>query len=310
MAKIYKWDKKGKILDYNTLGLPWFRLNTMTPLPYVKKDCIRIFLTMCDEQNRGQVGFIDVDPENPAHIMQYSRIPSLGLGEKGMFDEDGVLPTSLLKHDGRLYLHYSAYQKQRTVPYTIFSGLAVSDNDGETFTRVSKVPILDRTDEELFQRSAVEIMKIGSRYRIWYTSGNGWIDRGDKMAPCYDIKCLESDRFDSFSGTPSSSLELAAGHDEYGLTMPQVWYQDNMFKMLYSVRSLSKGYRLGYAESTDGIHFSRMDDCMDIDVSDNGFDSEMICFGKMARWGSRTFLFYCGNHYGRGGLGYAELIKE
>ena len=79
--------------------------------------------------------------------------------------------------------------------------------------------------------------------------------------------------------------------------------------MYYSVRSISKGYRLGYAESEDGITFERMDEKMEIDVSEYGFDSEMICFGKIFKHGFRTYLFYCGNHYGVGGVGYAELVK-
>ena len=76
--------------------------------------------------------------------------------------------------------------------------------------------------------------------------------------------------------------------------------------MMYSIRKLSNGYRLGYAESDDGIKFTRMDDKVGIDVSETGWDSEMICFGSRLQYKDKTYLFYCGNKYGLDGFGYAE----
>ena len=115
----------------------------MTPLPYaLNNDAIRIYLTLCDEKNQGRVGYVDVDATNPSRILGYSKTPALDLGEKGTFDENGVLPSSLLEQDGRLYLYYSAYQKMVSYPYAILSGLAVSHDNGTSFERVSQVPLL------------------------------------------------------------------------------------------------------------------------------------------------------------------------
>lgn len=305
-----KWRKQGKICDSSTFDVYWYRLNTMTPLPYIRQDGIlRIYLTMCDEKNRGHVGYVDLDPDKCLKIVNYSKEPALGLGEIGMFDEDGVLPTSLIKEDGKLWLHYSAYQRQVNYPYNIFSGLAVSNDDGNSFTRVKKTPILDRTEGEYFQRSAVEIMKINSGYRIWYSCGSHWLDTSGKSVPKYNIHCMDSNNFFEWNSKSMPAVTFL-NDDEYGLTMPQVWYSNGLYRMVYSIRSLSKGYRLGYAESVDGISFNRMDEKMKIDVSTSGFDSEMICFGKILEYAGTTYLFYCGNHYGRGGLGYAVLEDD
>lgn len=301
-----KWLKKGFICSHETLNLLWAGKNIMTPLPMLLPDGnIRLYLTICDKDNVGRVGYVDLDAGNPLKILKVSQTPVLDVGARGTFDEHGVLPTSLLAEEDGLYLYYSAYQKQVSVPYTILSGLAVSHNGGETFTRVSDAPILDRRNGELFQRSAIEIMKKDGRYLMWYTSNLGWINNGIHEAPEYDLKFLQSDRRDVWTGTPVQSIALKG--DEYGLTMPQVFFENGIFKMFYSIRSISKGYRLGYAESIDGIVFERKDEEMGIDVSETGFDSEMICFGKILKTPTRTYLFYCGNHYGIGGLGYAEL---
>lgn len=303
-----RWEKKGFICDCHTLDLPWYKKNTMTPLPVLKDNIIRVYLTMCDEFNQGRVGYIDLNPENPSEILNYSKNPVLDLGEKGCFDENGVLPTCILKEQGKLYLHYSAYQKQKDIPYTIFSGLSVSQDGGESFIRVQKFPVLGDIPSEKHQRSAAEVMKQGDIYKLWYTANVGWLDIQGHVVPKYDIKYLESSSQTNWPANPQSSLALRG--DEYGLTMPQVFFEDGTYKMFYSIRSISKGYRLGYAESKDGIHFERQDYKMDIDVSPSGFDREMICFGKILKCNSKIYLFYCGNHYGIGGLGYAELKEN
>ena len=66
-------------------------------------------------------------------------------------------------------------------------------------------------------------------------------------------------------------------------------------------------YRIGYAESDDGINWTRNDDQVGIDVSNTGWDSEMIEYPHIAKINGKQIMFYCGNHFGKGGFGYAEL---
>ena len=123
----------------------------------------------------------------------------------------------------------------------------------------------------------------------------------------YGLKYMETNNPAVFPNAPVSALELE--DDEYGLAMPQVWQEDGIYKMIYSIRSRSKGYRVAYAESEDGITFKRVTNMIDgLDVSKDGFDSEMICFGKIVRTDKETYMFYCGNHYGREGLGVAKMM--
>ncbi|RYZ77828.1 MAG: hypothetical protein EOP05_00370 [Proteobacteria bacterium] len=303
-----KWEKKGFICSHDTLNLDWFKKNTMVPVPkLISADVLRLYVTMCDEDNVGRVGYVDVSTENPSKILGYSRAPAMDIGEDGAFDDSGVLPSALFEHEGKSYLFYSAYQKQTKVPYTILSGVAVASANFETFKRVSTVPILERTDGEMFIRSAVYCVKIAGGFRIYYSSGVAWTRNAVKEVPAYDIKYLESaDLFDWTGAKPALAIKLEG--DEYGLTTPNVYEEDGLFKMTYAIRSVSKGYRMGYAESKDGREWIRKDEQMQLDVSASGWDSEMVCFGNLFKWKARTYMFYCGNHYGMGGMGYAELI--
>lgn len=300
-----KWRKLGKICDANSLGLSWCKTNVMCPMPYANGNKLRVFLGLCDEENRSRIGYIDVDGNNPTTIVKISEKPVLDFGQRGRFDESGVLPASLLEDDGKLYFYYSGFRKPQTVPYEIFGGLAVSEDGGDTFNRLHETPILDRCDGEVFMRAPIEAVKLNGKYKIWYGGGSEWFDRGDKMAPKYGLKFLESDTRDRFLGVSKHALDMT--EDEYGLAMPQIWEENGILRMIYSIRSLSQGYRMGYAESTDGIFFHRKDEEMEIDVSDEGFDSEMVCYGRMAEFAGKKYLFYCGNHYGRGGIGCAVL---
>ncbi len=303
-----KWKKKGLICSRETLDLAWYRRNTMVPVPVLKDDnTIRIFLTFCDNDNIGRIGYVDVDAKNPLRILDHSRQPSLDIGSAGSFDDSGVLSSAVFTLNNKLYMIYSAYQRQVKIPYTIYTGLAVSNDLGRSFNRSSNVPLLDACENELFVRSAAFIHQTNDRCMMWYSSGSEWFNNGRKSVPRYDIRYLESR--DILSWTQQSERAISLQDDEYGLTTPNVFIKNNRSCMIFSVRSISKGYRLGYAESKDGRLWKRMDDRIGIDVSDNGWDSEMVCFGNILKTETRVWLFYCGNHYGMGGVGAAELIE-
>lgn len=306
------WEKIGKICDADTFALPWYRKNSMVPLPYLlNEDCIRIFLTMCDADNVGRIGYVDVKADNPTEIIDYSKEPLIEIGENGRFDDNGVVTSSLLEEDGKLYLFYSGYQLCVKVPYLIFSGVAVSEDNGRSFKKLTKdVPILDRISGESQVRSAPYVLKEDNKYKMWYTADaagtDGWIAAGEKLRPFYDLKYTESDDIFNWKTRGMTSITRES-EDEYGIGKGTIWKENGTYKMIYSLRLLSKGYRLGYAESPDGKTFKRMDEKVGITVSENGFDSEMICFPERIRVKDKTYLFYCGNHYGIGGIGCAIL---
>ena len=304
-----KWEKFGKIFDHDSLGLEWFKTNVMVPVPYIKRDGnIRLFLTFCDKEVVGRAAYVDLDSNDPTKVLGYSKNPILDIGAPGMFDDFGVLPASIVAADNKLYMFYSGYQRLQSLPYVVFSGIAVSEDEGESFRRISQAPFLDRRDNELFIRSNPVVRKFADGYRIYYASGNSWSVNQKKEVPVYDLKTSNSR--DLLSWTDESTIAIPLENDEYGITVPSIWEEDGRYKMIYSIRSVSSEYRLGYAESVDGVHFTRMDHLVGIDVSTSGWDSEMICFANRVVVNDNTWLFYVGNNYGRGGLGVAKLTSS
>lgn len=309
-----KWSKKGFICSAKTFNLNWFKKNAMVPLPYlIDETTIRIFLTMCDEKNVGRIGYVDVESDNPSVIKGYSKTPLVDIGKRGAFDVDGVVTASLLKDGNALYMYYSGYKLYVTVPYMIFTGVAVSYDNGQTFEKLSKeVPILDSTEEEVATRCVPYVIKEGDLYKIWYTGsvGNGWCEApGGKLEPLYNLKYAESKSPVHWNFSAGQTVIDFKNDDEHGICKSVIWKEDNIYKIIYSIRHLSKGYRLGYGESKDGVNWTRKDDEIGITVSDKpSWDDDMICFAERLVYKDKVYLFYSGNHYGMDGIGYAEKL--
>ena len=87
---------------------------------------------------------------------------------------------------------------------------------------------------------------------------------------------------------------------------PTVIYKNNVYHMWYSFRSgTGTQYRIGYSRSIDGITWVSKDP--GIEVSKNGWDSEMICYPYVFEYKNKLIMLYNGNNYGKYGFGMAIM---
>jgi hypothetical protein len=98
---------------------------------------------------------------------------------------------------------------------------------------------------------------------------------------------------------------------EYALSKPCVVKNSSLYQMWYSYRGNKKidTYRIGYAESKEGLVWNRKDKEAGIDVSSSGWDSEMICYPFVFKYAGDDYMLYNGNGYGKTGFGLAILEK-
>ena len=301
-----KWRKMGLI--YGPKGdSTWAQNSALQPTPLlIAEKVIRVFIGIRDAAGVSRVGFVDLDAAEPAKVLRVTEAPVLDIGLPGTFDENGVVPCAIVARDNQLYLYYAGYQLGHKVKFCAYGGLAISDDLGETFTRYSKVPISDRTDTELYFRVAHSVMQDEGRWRIWYGAGAAYTEQNGKQLPNYNIRYVESKDGIHFDGRGRVVLDVS-GPDEYRLGRPYVIKEDGKFKMFYAVGTTEKLFRLGYAESLDGVNWRRLDAELGIDVSESGWDSQMISYPSIIKYRRVTYLFYNGNDYGRAGFGYAVL---
>lgn len=306
-----KWQKKGRI--YIPSGkYDWMQEFAMLPTPILLEDKLRIYTGFCTKDNIGRIGYVDVDLANPAKILHISEMPVLDIGSDGCFDDNGVVPVSVYfnEEQNKVYLYYIGFQKGVKVPYYMFCGLAVSGDQGDTFYRYSKVPILDRTDNEMFARCGVYVLKVNEIFKMWYIGSykEGWTFSNGKLRPLYIMKYMESSDGIHWDREPVECMHFQ-NNDEHGFGRPFIWKDGQIYKMMYSVRTYSRGYYIGYAESEDGVKWIRKDEEAGIDLSDSGWDSENLCYPYMYTYKDRTYLFYNGNGCGKTGFGCAELVQ-
>lgn len=305
------WRKLGHVFAGDGRSA-WIQSHAFVPVPIeLATGGIRVFVAFLDEHMIGRVGWVDVDPADPSRVRAVSERPALDIGAPGCFDDSGATPVQVVAQAGKLYLFYNGWQRSQGVPYHIFSGLAVSEDEGLTFRRLSSVPILDRTDTGTLVRSTPYVVPPsgqGDRWRMWYCAGSDCIERRNgRWAPTYNICYAESDRLDEWPRV--DEIVIRPVGDEFGLTRPVVTRDVDGFTMLLSVRSQSEIYRIEEATSPDGRTWRRWPDRRPVLTSADGWDSEMVAFPGLISVGGRTFMFYNGNGYGREGFGVAERIQ-
>ncbi|MEI6206726.1 MAG: hypothetical protein WCP20_08090 [Desulfuromonadales bacterium] len=302
-----KWEKKGLIYCPDG-SMAWARHTALQPTPLqISEDIIRVFLGFRDDAGIGRVGYVDVRADDPQVVMRVSGQPCLDIGVPGAFDENGVIPCAVVRRNDGIYLYYAGYQLGHKVRFIAFSGLAVSTDGGQTFTRHSQAPIIDRSDGELLFRAIHSIMYDEGRWKAWYGAGSEFLAGAQKTLPCYNIRYMESD--DGITFPRNGKVVIDIRDDEHRVGRPYVIKTDNRYRMFFGAGSETDPYRLAYAESLDGIHWTRKDDQVGMVLSSEGWDSQMMAYPAVVSCNNKVYLFYNGNDYGKTGFGYAELVE-
>ena len=309
-----KWNKLGLVYEPGR-NLWWNQLYAILPTPcYIpERQVIRVFFATTCAERFGRITYIDVDATNPTKIVNDPQQYILDIGTRGAFDDCGVNVSAIVKRGEQMLLYYAGYQRHFRTPYSILSGLATS-TDGHHFERWARVPVLERNDKELDLRSAPAVFYEDEMFKMWYVAGMGWENiEGDvhknRLMPVYQLKYGESK--DGIKWEIEDKPIFKQERDEFGFGRPFIFKkEDGTYQLFYSVRRKTKSYRIGFAESQDGKSWIRKDGEVGIDVSESGWDSEMICYPAVIAVEGKTFLFYNGNKNGETGFGVAELINE
>jgi hypothetical protein len=308
-----KWIKKGLI--YNPAGdAQWSRTHASVPTVDTADPKVwRIYFGTRDEMNRNRISYIDVEGGNPANVLYRHNAPVLDLGGLGTFDECGVMPSWILDYGGKKYLYYIGWTVRTTIPYHNAIGLAISVDGGHTFRRFSEGPLFGENYVEPFFTGTSCVLIENDVWKNWYLSCTGWTKAEGRAEPRYHIKYAESSDGVNWDRCGRVAIDYKS-ESEAGIVRASVLRENDLYHMWYSYRggiayrmNPETSYRIGYAQSKDGISWTRMDDCAGIDVSAEGWDSEMIEYPHVVQHRGTKYMFYNGNKFGHSGFGYAEL---
>lgn len=305
-----QWKKLGRILAPEKRP-DIVRSHAQVPTVLVLRDRLRIFFADRTAENRSVVTSIDVERRDPSRIVSAAGGAVLGPADVGMFDDDGMMPGDIVCEGDAVWMYYTGWNRGVTVPYRNSIGLAVSQDGGASFRRVFQGPVLDRVPLEPLMAVTPSILREGALWRMWYASGTRWVSVDGKLEPVYVIRYAESG--DGVEWSRSGRITIEQRHELEALANPSVVRVGETYHMWFSYRESqnyrggSGSYRIGYARSSDGLSWTRDDNGAGIEVSSEGWDSEMLCYPYVVTVDERTHMFYNGNGFGRSGIGYAVL---
>lgn len=299
---VQKWKKLGCVFAPNG-HYSWMQTHAANPFAkYLYDDIFRIYFNCRDKNNRSSIGFLEVDINMPFKILRISDKSILSFGEVGTFDDSGVSLSCILTIGDKKYLYYVGWNLGVTVPWRNSIGLATSE-DGENFTKYKNVPIVDRNEIDPYSLSYPYVLVDSGKFKMWYGSNLQW--GKSKTDMMHVIKYAKSN--DGINWYREGQISIGfKSEDEYAISRPCVIKEGNIYKMWYSYRGDS--YKIGYAESIDGINWQRKDKDVGLNISDSPlWDSEMITYPFIFDHRRKRYMLYNGNSYGKTGFGLAIL---
>lgn len=301
-----RWQKRGLLIP-TPAPVAWGVSHAMVPVAEPRQQGVRVYFSARDPEGRSSTGFADFDPAAPTDTLRYGVSVLLAPGALGAFDDSGAMGASVVDRGDRKYLYYIGWSRGVTVPFYTFIGCAVSADGGESFSRISPAPVVERGPHDPFLTTSPWVLVEDGLWRLWYASGTGW-SRDDKGPHhTYKIKYAESDDGISWRRRGITCIDFA-DEGEYAIARPCVVKDGAVYRMWYSYRC--DAYRIGYAESRDGIEWERKDAEVGIDVSEGGWDSEMIEYPCVFDYDGTRYMLYNGNGYGETGIGLAVLERD
>lgn len=306
-----KWEKVGQIFCADNDSEMMVGYGRMPTPMHLKDDVFRIYFESRTKENIAHPYFVDIDLNEPTKIIQKNTSPLLKCGEVGTFDDNGITPFTIIKHSpSKIWMYYAGWTRQLKVPFHNAIGLAESNDGGATFKKVFSGPILERDKYDPYFPTGPAVIKVAGVYYMWYTSFEKWEENNSEMKHFYNIKMRTSLDGINWNSEPRVAIDFENEH-EYAFVCRSVLHINGKFMMWYSFRAQQgiDTYRVGYAESNDGVEWVRKDHLSGINVALEGWDSDMICYPCVFSHKSKLYMLYNGNGYGQTGYGLAVMAE-
>lgn len=317
---MFKWKKLGRIFNPidNPASPEWMQEFAQAPCTLEFQDFIRVYFSCRPKADaNGQYvsysAFVDLAKDDLFNVLRVSKVPILSLGKLGTFDEFGTYPVSVIRQDQEIRCYFAGWTRCESVPFNVAIGLGISYDGGNTFQKQGDGPILSYSKNEPFVISGPKIRRFNDRWYLWYIAGKKWILAEGKPEPVYKIRMATSIDGFHWERLDRDIIESVVEENE-AQASPDVFFHQGKYHMFFCYRFSSgyrtkeKGYRIGYASSSDLVTWQRDDSKAGISISEEGWDSEMVAYPHVFRLKKRLYMMYLGNQVGRYGFGIAKLM--
>jgi hypothetical protein len=303
-----EWRKLGRLFcPGGDRRHPKLLTHAANPLPVqLEGDVYRVFFSGRDATNRSSVGAVDIDLMK-RQVVQEHREPVFEHGSECSFFADGVSIGNCYDTPAGRYMLFMGWRNPADAHWHGEIGrlrldreLRLSlDGDG---------PFMQLDADDAVSLSYPWVMRedSGRGYAMWYGSTLTWNAGNSEMVHVIN-------RASSEDGERWRKEGLAV---PYGIGTAQAFSRPTVLSdaaglhMWFSYRSgTGQAYRIGYATSVDGRNWTLKLEDAGIDVSAQGWDSEMIEYPFVLEHGGERYMLYNGNGYGKTGFGLAVLSR-
>jgi hypothetical protein len=295
------WERQGLLFEPDRRRW-WQRSHANLPTVLKLEDALhRVYFTSRDDRHRSHVGWFDVDLDS-GEIVGASEEPVLAPGPPGHFDDSGVLTSSVVADGDRVWLYTTGWNVGAESPMWYASiGLAMSTDGGRTFAKHGPAPVMARSTHDPWMVASPFVLREGDRWRMWYVSGQGW----DGARSSYHVKYADS--ADGVDWRRDGLICLANREpDERNVARTCVIRDDDGGYRAWYCSDRGDGYRIGYAESPDGLIWQRPDGDWGLAPAGKGWESSAVAYPFVVRHRDQLFMFYNGDGFGRDGIGLAR----
>ena len=289
------WIKQGNIFNKHHAQLP---------VVDVYFDTYKIYYSTRNINGCSTPMSISVSKDNLKQYLSPIEI-NIPLGKPGTFDHYGVMPTDIITlENGIKYLYYIGWSLRKDIPYHNTLGLAISKDNGINWKKYSDGPIFNSCILEPGFIGTSKIFKNGDKWTMYYLSCREWININNKLEPTYDIK--EAISNNGIDWIPTNKTIIPLEETEGGIASFQMIGNRAWFSVrgkLYYRSDIKESYKIKTATLIDGTWIR--DKNIDLDVSPEGWDSEMVAYPYIIKEKDKLIMFYNGNKFGETGFGYA-----
>lgn len=302
----FHWEKLGLVYAPDVTGNHSKLLShASNPLAInLHDDVYRIFFSARDSMNRSSVGGVDFDLST-FRIVEKHYEPFATFKE-GTFYSHGLSIGSLIElPDERRILFMGWHVPEGGHWEGKIGSLEICKGPRQSLINSENV-FLDKNETDPISLSYPWVHRLqDGTYRMWYGSTKSWSSSNGEMVHTIDLA-------DSIDGINWNRRGVALPYKigvAQAFSRPTVYvHESGNHYMWFSYRSGSgQSYRIGMARSENGTKWDLDLVGSGIDVSESGWDSEMIEYPFVFKHNSEVFMLYNGNGFGKTGFGLAKL---
>ncbi len=300
------WKKLGRLFDPETSlpDHPKLVSHAANPLPVqMHGDLFRVFFSARDGQRRSSVGAVDIDIAR-RRIERVLPHPVFEHGPAASFLADGVSIGNVYAADGRRFMLFMAWQVSGRDHWRGEIG-RLELHDDLSLSLVGDAPLLSVDATDPVSLSYPWVSCEAGKFHMWYGSTLTWdAGNGEMLHLIREATSADGSLWARTGRNLPHQIGVAQAFSRP--TVAQA--ADGGRDMWFSYRGApGRSYRIGYAHMPRGGDWALRLDQSGLDISQSGWDSEMVEYPFVFDHRAERYMLYNGNDYGRSGFGLARL---